>query len=64
MSGACMKHFFIIVLTGAPVDARKPDIFVHKKSNNKNEIVAHPTGHGNAHFGPTQQPANNPVALV
>jgi hypothetical protein len=28
------------------------------------EIVAHPTDHGNAHFEPTQQPANNPAALV
>jgi hypothetical protein len=33
-------------------------------SNNKNEIVAHPTGHGNARFGPTQQPTNNIAAGV
>jgi hypothetical protein len=32
--------------------------------NNKNKIVAHPTNHGNAHFGPTQQPTNNLAALV
>jgi hypothetical protein len=36
----------------------------HHASNNKNKIVAHPTGHGKAHFGPTQQPTNNPAALV
>jgi hypothetical protein len=35
-----------------------------RASNNKDEIVAHPTDHGNAHFEPTQQPANNPAALV
>jgi hypothetical protein len=28
------------------------------------KIVAHPTDHGNAHFGPTQQPTNNTAALV
>jgi hypothetical protein len=33
-------------------------------NNNKNKIVAHPTNHGNAHFGPTQQPTNNLAALV
>jgi hypothetical protein len=33
-------------------------------NNNKNEIVSHLTGHGDAHFGPTQQPTNNPEALV
>jgi hypothetical protein len=33
-------------------------------NNNENKIVAHPTGHGNAHFGPTQQPTNNLSALV
>jgi hypothetical protein len=30
-----------------------------RASNNKNKIVAHPTDHGNARFGPTQQPTNN-----
>jgi hypothetical protein len=33
-------------------------------NNNKNKIVARPTNHGNAHFGPTQQPTNNLAALV
>jgi hypothetical protein len=33
-------------------------------NNNKNKIVAHPTNHGDAHFGPTQQPTNNLGALV
>jgi hypothetical protein len=33
-------------------------------SNNKNKIVAHPTDHGNACFGPTQQPTNNIAARV
>jgi hypothetical protein len=33
-------------------------------NNNKNKIVAHPTNHSNAHFGPTQQPTNNLGALV
>jgi hypothetical protein len=33
-------------------------------NNNKNKIVAHPTNHGNAYFGPTQQPINNLGALV
>jgi hypothetical protein len=32
--------------------------------NNKNKIVAHPTNHGNARFGPTQQPTNNIAARV
>jgi hypothetical protein len=36
----------------------------HQASNNKNEIVAHPTDHGNAHFEPIQQPTNNPAVLV
>jgi hypothetical protein len=34
------------------------------QTNNKNEIVAPPTNHGDAHFGPAQQPTNNPEALV
>jgi hypothetical protein len=32
-------------------------------NNNKNKIVAHPTNHGNAHFGPIQQPTSNLAAL-
>jgi hypothetical protein len=36
--------------------ARAPD--------NNNKIVAHPTNHGDAHFGPTQQPTNNLGSLV
>jgi hypothetical protein len=32
--------------------------------NNNNKIVAHPTNHGKAHFGPIQQPTNNLAALV
>jgi hypothetical protein len=36
----------------------------HHASNNKNKIVAHPTDHGNPQFGPTQQPTNNPAALI
>jgi hypothetical protein len=36
----------------------------NRASNNKNEIVGHPADHGNAHFEPTQQPTNNPAALV
>jgi hypothetical protein len=32
--------------------------------NNKNNIVAHPTGPGNAQFGPTQQLTTNPAALI
>jgi hypothetical protein len=35
-----------------------------RASNNKIKIVAHLTGHGNAHFGPTQQPTNNIAARV
>jgi hypothetical protein len=35
---------------------------MHRTS--KNNIVAHPIDHGNAHFGPTQQPTNNPAALI
>jgi hypothetical protein len=35
-----------------------------RASNHKNEIAAHPTGHDNAHFEPTQQPTNNLAALV
>jgi hypothetical protein len=35
-----------------------------RASYNKNKIVAHPTGHGNAPFGPTQQPTNNIAARV
>jgi hypothetical protein len=33
-------------------------------NNNKNKIVAHPTNHGNTHFGPIQQPTNNLAGLV
>jgi hypothetical protein len=36
----------------------------NRASYNKNKIVAHPTGHGNAPFGPTQQPTNNIAARV
>jgi hypothetical protein len=36
----------------------------HHASHNKNKIVAHPTSHANAQFGPTQQPTNNPAALI
>jgi hypothetical protein len=36
----------------------------HGALSNKNEIIAHPTDIGNAHFEPIQQPTNNPVALV
>jgi hypothetical protein len=35
-----------------------------RTTNNKNEIVAHPTDHGDTQFRPTQQPTNNPEALV
>jgi hypothetical protein len=35
-----------------------------RASNNKNKIVAHPTDHGNARFGPTQQPTNNIASQV
>jgi hypothetical protein len=35
-----------------------------RASNNENKIVAHSTGHGNARFGPTQQPTNNIAARV
>jgi hypothetical protein len=31
----------------------------HPASDNKNKTVALLTGHGNTHFGPTQQPTNN-----
>jgi hypothetical protein len=36
----------------------------NQASKNKNEIVAHPTNHGNAHFEPTQQPTNNLATLI
>jgi phage/plasmid primase-like uncharacterized protein len=36
----------------------------NNNNKNKNKIVAHPTGHDNANFGPTQQPTNNLAALV
>jgi hypothetical protein len=36
----------------------------NRASNNKNEIVAHLTDHCNTHFEQTQQPTNNPAALV
>jgi hypothetical protein len=39
-------------------------MLVKPKNNNRNKIVAHPTNHGNTHFGPTQQPTNNLGALV
>jgi hypothetical protein len=35
-----------------------------RASNNKKKIIAHPTDHGHAHFGPTQQPTNNITARV
>jgi hypothetical protein len=39
-------------------------VLAHQTTSNKNEIVAHPTDHGDAYFGPTQLPTNNPEALV
>jgi hypothetical protein len=39
-------------------------LLVHHASNNKNKIVAHPTDHGSAQFGPTHQPTNISVALI
>jgi hypothetical protein len=33
-----------------------------RASYNKNKIVTHPADHGNAPFGPIQQPANNIAA--
>jgi hypothetical protein len=36
----------------------------HASNNNKSKIVAHPSDHDNAQFGPTQQPTNNPAALI
>jgi hypothetical protein len=35
-----------------------------RASYNKNKIVEDPTDHGNARFGPTQQPTNNIAAQV
>jgi hypothetical protein len=35
-----------------------------RASDNKNKIVANPTDHGNARFGPIQQPTNNIAARV
>jgi hypothetical protein len=35
-----------------------------RASYKKNKIVAHPTNHGNAPFGPIQQPTNNIAAGV
>jgi hypothetical protein len=31
-----------------------PRARAHQTPNSKNEIVAHPTDHGDAHFGPTK----------
>jgi hypothetical protein len=50
--------------TRAQIVKKKASSLAHRASNNKNEIVAHPAGHGNAHFEPMQQPTNNPAALV
>jgi hypothetical protein len=47
-----------------PNHSKNASSLADQASNNKNEIVAHLTGHGNAHFEPTQQPTNNPAALV
>jgi hypothetical protein len=44
--------------------SKNATLLAHQASSNKNEIIAHPTGHGNAQFGPTQQPTNNPGALI
>jgi hypothetical protein len=44
--------------------SKNPSSIAHQASNNQNGIVAHSTDHGNAAFGPTQQPTNNPTALV
>jgi hypothetical protein len=35
-----------------------------RASYNKNKIVAHPADHGNAPFGPIQQPTNNIAGRV
>jgi hypothetical protein len=55
--------------TGAPfcqksaqIDSKNASSLADGASNNKNKIDAHPTGHGNARFGPTQQPTNNIAA--
>jgi hypothetical protein len=37
---------------------------MHHASNKNKKIVAHPADHGNAQFGSTQQPTNNPAALL
>jgi hypothetical protein len=44
--------------------SKKASSLAHHASNNKSKIVAHPTNHGKAHFGPTQHPTNNTAALV
>jgi hypothetical protein len=43
---------------------KNASLLAHHASNNKNKNVVHPTGHGNAQFGPTQKPTNDPVALI
>jgi hypothetical protein len=43
---------------------KKASSLAYHASNNKNKIVAHPVDQGNAQFGSTQQPTNNPAALI
>jgi hypothetical protein len=63
-------QFFSNSIVGAPFLPKKganhsksASSLADRASNNKSEIVAHPTGHVNAHLEPTQQQTNNPAAL-
>jgi hypothetical protein len=64
-------RFFSKSIVGAPFAkeviancSKNASSLANQTSNNKNKIVAHPADHGNACFGPTQQPTNNIAARV
>jgi hypothetical protein len=44
--------------------SKNASLLAHHASKQKQKIVSHPTEHGDAQFGPTQKPTNNPAARI
>jgi hypothetical protein len=64
-------QFFSKFIAGAPFAknarancSKNASSLTDRALKNKNEIITHPTDHGNAHFEPILPPTNNPAALV
>ena len=65
MTQEIAKSKWLLVIRRYGVDFLKfTSSCAHQTLHNKNEILVHPSDHGNAHFGRTQQPTNNPAALA